>query len=254
MEYGTMLSDSFSYAQEAVWGKWKRWFLLLVSMIIFPFILGYTVRIYRDDKPAPELEQWGSMFVDGLKIFIIELLYAVPVILLFIIAFLPFFSALVSAGLFTPNAAGMTDTQAEAFFAAHPEILPAIGTMLILIIVAVILAIIIGIFSFIGAIRFARTGSIAEGFNFLAILGTIRKIGWINYLLALIIIGAVSMVYGFLMNIVMMIPIIGLVIWFFLYPPFIIFGSRYASLVYDCGEIPEPVQPAYTKSLTDEKI
>jgi hypothetical protein len=254
MDYGSMLSDSFQYAKDCVWGNARRWFLLLVSMIIFPFILGYTVRIYRRDKPAPELEQWGSMFVDGLKLFIIELLYAAPVILLFIIAFLPFFTVLVYAGLFTPNAAGMTDIQAEAFFAAHPEILSSLGIMLVLIIVAVILAIIIGIFSFVGTIRFARTGSIAEGFNFTAILGTIRKIGWINYLLALIIIGAVSMVYGFLMNIVMMIPIIGFVIWFFLYPPFIIFGSRYASLVYDCGEIPEPVQPAYTKSLTGEEI
>jgi hypothetical protein len=30
-----------------------------------------------------------------------------------------------------------------------------------------------------------------------------------------------------------MIPIIGFVIWFFLYLLLIIFGSRYASLVYD---------------------
>ena len=153
----------------------------------------------------------------------------------------------------TEGTGTMTETQAEQFFATHPEILSSVGIMLVLIMVAVILAIIIGIFSFIGAIRFARTGSIAEGFNFSAILGTIRKIGWINYLLALIIICVIGLVYGFVMNIVMMIPIIGFVIWFFLYPPFIIFGSRYASIVYDCGNIPEPVQPAYTKSLTGEK-
>jgi len=254
MDYGSMLSDSFQYAKDCVWGNARRWFLLLVSMIIFPFILGYCVRIYRGKRPAPELEQWGSLFVDGLKLFVIELIYAAPVILLIIIAFLPFFSTLISAGLMTEGAGTMTEAQAEQFFAAHPEILSSLGIMLVLIIVAVILAIIIGIFSFIGAIRFARTGSIAEGFNFSAILGTIRKIGWINYLLALIIICVIACVYGFVMNIIMMIPIIGFVIWFFLYPPFIIFGSRYASLVYDCGEIPEPVQPAYTKSLTGEKI
>lgn len=253
MDYSSMLSDSFQYAKDCVWGNARRWLLLLVSMIIFPFILGYCVRIYRGERPAPELEQWGSLFVDGLKLFVIELIYAAPVILLIIIAFLPFFSTLISAGFITEGTGTMTETQAEQFFAAHPEILSSLGIMLVLIIVAVILAIIIGIFSFIGAIRFARTGSIAEGFNFSAILGTIRKIGWINYLLALIIICVIGLVYGFVMNIVMMIPIIGFVIWFFLYPPFIIFGSRYASLVYDCGNIPEPVQPAYTKSLTGEK-
>lgn len=246
-----MLADSFSYAQEAVRGRWKRWFLLLVSMIIFPFILGYIVRIYRGDKPAPEPGQWGSMFVDGLKLFGIELLYAAPVILLCIVAFLPFFSALVSAGLFTPDAAGMTDTQAEALFTAHPAILPAIGTMLILIIAAIILALLIGIFSFVGTIRFARTGSCAEAFNFPALLVTIRTIGWINYLLALMIIGVTSMVYGFFMNIVMMIPVAGSIVWFFLYPPFLIFVSRYAALVYDCGEVPVLSQPA--QPLVQEK-
>jgi hypothetical protein len=243
MDYGTMLSDSFSYAQEAVWERWRRWFLLLVCMIIFPFLLGYIVRIYRGDNPAPELGKWGSLFVDGLKLFIIELLYAAPVIMLFIIAFLPFLSTLVSAGLFTPNAAGMTDSQAGALFAAHPEIFSAVGTMLILIIVAVILAIITGIFSFVGTIRFARTGLISEGFNFSAILATIRKMGWINYLLALIIIGVASMVYGFVMNIVMIIPVAGFIIWFFLYPPLIIFVSRYAALVYDHGEVPDMAYP-----------
>jgi hypothetical protein len=115
--------------------------------------------------------------------------------------------------------------------------------MLAVIIVAVILAIIIGIFSFIGVVRFARTGRIAEGFNFTAILDTIKKIGWINYLIALIVIGVVSFAYGFVMNFVMMIPVIGFIIWFIAYPPFIIFVSRYASLVYETAEGPSALQP-----------
>lgn len=236
MDYGSILTDSFSYAKDAVWCNAKRWFLLLVCLIIFPFILGYIVRIYRGVKPAPELEQWGSMFVDGLKLLCVQLIYAAPVILLIIAAFLPFFSTLFASGLFTENTTTMSEAQIEQFFGSHPEILSALGTMIILLVLAVILAIVIGIFSFIGSVRFARTGSIAEGFNFSAILATIRKIGWINYLLALIVIGVIGMVYGFLMNLVMMIPFIGFIIWFLLYPPFILFGGRYASLVYDEGE------------------
>ena len=237
MDYGTILNDSFQYAKDAVWDKWKQWLLLLVSMIIFPFILGYCVRIYQGDRPAPELEKWGSLFVDGLKLFVVELIYAAPIILLIIIAFLPFFSTLISAGILSENTAAMTDSQAEQFFVSHPEILSSIGTMLVVIVVAVVLAIMIGIISFIGTVRFARTGRIAEGFNFSAILDLIQKIGWINYLLALIIIAVIGSVYGFVMNLVMMIPVLGLVIWFFLYPPFIIFMSRYAALVYDHGGI-----------------
>ncbi len=236
MDYGSILIDSFSYAKDAVWCNAKRWFLLLVCLIIFPFILGYIVRIYRGAKPAPELEQWGSMFVDGLKLFVIQIIYAAPVLLLIIAAFLPFFSTLFASGLLTENTTTMSEAQLEQFFGSNPEILSALGMMIIFLALAVILAIVIGIFSFIGSVRFARTGSIAEGFNFGAILATIRKIGWINYLLALIVIGVTGMVYGFLMNFVMMIPFIGFIIWFILYPPFILFGGRYASLVYDEGE------------------
>jgi hypothetical protein len=248
MDYGSMLSDSFCYAKDGLWGNAKRWFLLLVSLVIFPFILGYVVRIYQGEKPAPELERWGTLFVDGLKLLVVHIIYAAPVILLIIVAFLPFLSTLFSAGFFTENAATMSDAQAEAFFASHPEILPALGTMMILILIAVIFAIIISIFSFIGTIRFARTGSIGEAFNFGAILATIRKLGWFSYLLALVIITVVGLVYGFVMNIVMMVPFIGFILWFLLYPPFIIFGSRYACLVYDAAEsatvISQPVQQA----------
>jgi len=243
MDFGIILNDSVQYAKEGVWGKWKKWFFLIVSMIIFPFILGYMVRIYHGEKPAPELDQWGSMFIDGLKLLVVELIYAAPVILLVLIAFLPFISTLVTSGILSQNVAVMTDTQAEQFILSHPEIFSALATMVVLIFIAVIFALIIAIFLFIGAVRFARTGLIAEGFNFSAILGTIRKIGWINYLLVLIIIGVTGMVYGFVMNIVMIIPFVGPVIWLFLYPPFIIFMSRYASLVYDAGQMEPEAEP-----------
>uniref|UniRef100_UPI00272EB6AC DUF4013 domain-containing protein n=1 Tax=Methanoculleus sp. TaxID=90427 RepID=UPI00272EB6AC len=67
MDYGNMLSDSFGYTKDAVWGKWVQWILLVISTIIFPVIMGYMVRIYSGVKPAPELEGWVGLFIDGLK-------------------------------------------------------------------------------------------------------------------------------------------------------------------------------------------
>ncbi len=236
MDYGSMISDAFAYTKDGLWGNARRWFLLLVCLVIFPFLFGYIVRVFCGENPAPELEKWGSMFINGLKLLVVQLIYALPVILLIIAAFLPFFSSLFAAGAFSDNAAVMTDEQVEQLLAANPAILSSLGIMLILLAIAIIAAVIIGIFSFIGAIRFARTGSIKEGFNFSAILATIRKLGWINYLLALVIIWVAGMLYGFIMNLFMMVPVIGFIIWFFLYPPFIIFTSRYACLVYDAAE------------------
>lgn len=53
MDLMRLLSDSFEYAKDAIWGRWVRWLLLLVSTIIFPLIYGYTVRVMSGTKPAP---------------------------------------------------------------------------------------------------------------------------------------------------------------------------------------------------------
>ena len=63
----------------------------------------------------------------------------------------------------------------------------AVGGFLIGIVILYIVAFIIALFEAIGIIRFARTGSMGEAFNFGAILATIGKIGWLSYIVALIL-------------------------------------------------------------------
>jgi hypothetical protein len=244
-----MLDDSFSYAKDGVWGKWKHWLLLMASLIIFPLILGYIVRIYRGEKPAPQLERWGTMFIDGLKLLVVSLIYALPVILLVIAAFLPLLSTFVSSGALSVDFAAMSEAQTEQWMTSHPQILSAIGTMVIVLLLAVIVAIVISIFSFIGTIRFARTGKIGEGFNFSEILAQIGRIGWLKYIAALVIIGVIGVIFWLLLHIFSFIPVIGkfvfLIVAIVAYPPFVLFVSRYAALVYECGEpAPAPVPAA----------
>ena len=118
MEFGKLVGDSFEYAKEGLVGHWLKWIVLIilgflpvipimfgvifgivsaltapamlipiiVIMIILAIILalpllGYTVRIYRGETPAPEVNNWGSLFSDGLKLFVILLIYAIPVII-----------------------------------------------------------------------------------------------------------------------------------------------------------------------------
>lgn len=247
MQFESVLGDSFSYAKEGVLCNAKRWLLLIPCMIIFPLILGYIVRIYRGEKPAPELENWWRMFVDGVKLFVVTLIYAIPIILLLILAFMPFISAFITSGGLAVDFAGMTQAESEQWFMAHPAILSSVITMLVLLLITIIVAIIIGIFSFIGTIRFARTGSIGEGFNFSAILAQIGRIGWLTYILALIVIGVIGVLVGLILEVFRFIPVAGwliyIIVLLIVYPPFIVFTSRYAAQVYDAGEpAPAPVQ------------
>jgi MFS family permease len=248
MDFGSMLDDSFAYAQEGVWERWTRWIILILSMIIFPLILGYMVRIYRGEKPAPEPGDWWALFVDGLKLLVVQIVYLAPVILLVILAFIPLISTLVTAGVFSESFSSMSDSQMERWQDSHPELISQLlvtgGFMVLLLLVAVILAIIITFFSFLGIVRFARTRSISEAFNFSAILAHISRIGWINYIIALIAITIIGYIFSMILNFFSFIPIVGIFIELFvmgiLYVPFTLFSARFSALVYEAGEEKPP--------------
>lgn len=229
MEYGKMLGDSVEYAREAVWGKWTKWILLIVATIIFPLLLGYVMEIYRGTKPAPELEHWGKLFIDGLKLIVAWIIYMLPVIaVVLLFGGWAFFSAMQQAAM-----SGNPD-----YFTANPELLiPLIGTFLIGLFIALILAILIGLIATVGIIRMARKERFGEAFNFSGIFETIGKIGWGRYILALLVLFIVLMVFWFILAIIMAIPYIGWLIYLVLIPLLSIFQARYLAQVYDEGEV-----------------
>ncbi|MDD1718916.1 MAG: DUF4013 domain-containing protein [Methanoregulaceae archaeon] len=240
MEYGKMLGESIEYAKEAVWGKWTRWLLLVISTIIFPLLIGYTMEIYRGKRPAPEPDQWWKMFVDGLKLFVAAIIYAIPV---FIVIVATIGYAIV--GIFSRLPQGNPD-----YLAAHPEIvlgmLPEIlPGILAGIVLTLIVAFIISLFATIAMVRLARTDRFGEAFNFGEILATIRKIGWGSYILALIVIGIVSFIFAVVIGAFRMIPYIGWLIWLIFMPVLSIFQARYITLLYENAEpAPAEVQAA----------
>jgi Protein of unknown function (DUF4013) len=211
------MSESLEYAQEAVWGKWVRWILLIVSTIIFPLILGYELEVYRGKKPAPELENWGNLFIDGLKLFVIELIYAIPVIIV---------------------AAIFIGTGAFLAMSGSPDAwMAAAGTFLVGFILMLIVAIIIGLVEMMGVVRFARTGRMGEAFNFGAIFETIGKIGWLSYVLAIVALFVVVFIISMILAII---PFVGMVLVLIFAPPIVLFTARYITLLYDSAPAQAP--------------
>jgi hypothetical protein len=213
-----MLGDSFEYTREGLVGKWVRWILLAVLSII-PIVNwivnGYLLEILRGARVAPDLDDYGRLFVDGLKLFVVALIYAIPLIIVYAILFGATFM--------------MMGSGSDAMAAA------GVGTLLIGMLIMFVLAIVIALFELIGVVRFARTDSLGEAFNFSAILAHIGRIGWGPYIVALIVLMIAIFVVVFVLSII---PIIGWLILFLISPAISIFAARYITLLYDSAPAP----------------
>jgi hypothetical protein len=214
MDYGNMVGESFEYAKEAVVGKWNKWIMLIIATILLGLPLaGYAMKILRGEKPAPEVDDWGTLFIDGIKYLIVTFIYAIPLIIVWVIV----------VGASVASIMSGNSTAMMAAFAAM-----GIG-----LVVMLVLGIIIAVFEIIGIVRFARTGSIGEAFNFNAILATIGKLGWVPYIIAIVVLVVVGFIFGIIVSILMMIPILGLIIYLCLIAPWALFIARYVCLLYD---------------------
>ncbi|MEN6443471.1 MAG: DUF4013 domain-containing protein [Methanoregula sp.] len=211
MDVGNMVGEAFAYAKEGLWEKWSKWFLLLIATILLALpLMGYMLKILRGEKPAPEVQDWGTLFVDGIKYAIIAIIYALPLIIIMAIALTPL----------------VLDAMAGNVTAA----MASVGAFLIGMVIFIIVAILIALVEMFGMIRFARTGSMGEAFNFSAILATIGQIGWVNYIIALIV---MFIVLGIVEFICMLIPYIGIILLFIIMPFMVIFEARYLCMLYD---------------------
>jgi hypothetical protein len=211
MDFGNMVGEAFAYAKEGLWEKWSKWFLLLVATILLALpLMGYMLKILRGEKPAPEVQDWGTLFVDGIKYAIIAIIYALPLIIIMAVAMAPMFAAAMTGNV---NAA-----------------MASVGTFLVGMLIFVIVAIIIALVEMMGMIRFARTGSMGEAFNFSEIFATIGKIGWVNYIIALIVL---FIILGIVEFICMIIPYVGFFLLFIIMPFVVLFEARYLCMLYD---------------------
>lgn len=230
MDYGTVISRSFEYTKDALVGKWMQWVILAVlslvqglTLSLIPLLNGYIVRVLAGKTPAPEIDDWVGLFVDGWKMNIITLVYMIPAILVFLI-----FGGLGAIGMLASEAAGGDPAAMGA------AVLSLIGGLLL----AGIVAIVLGFIALFALLRFARTGSLGEAFHFSAIFEHIGRLGWGTWIIAVIVLLIIALVYGFVVGIISSIPILGWIIVLFLNAAFAIFYARYFAQVYE--EAPAP--------------
>jgi hypothetical protein len=199
---------------------------------------GYVMRIYRGETPAPEVDRWGRLFIDGLKLMIVGLIWSIPILVIWVFTY----GALVAA-VFSGNTHSLSAWT------------PNMGLVLLMYVAEIA----VGILLPVASIRFARSNSFTEAFNFSAIIGHIGRIGWISYILGLLIVAVLvavpvmalicifvllgiilAVISGFNLAVVLGIIAIAIIVILLISPLFAIFQARYWTRIYDSA-IPAPV-------------
>jgi hypothetical protein len=203
--------------------------LVIAGIIGAIFIAGYTVRIYRGTRPSPGFTGWPGLFVEGIKLDIVIFIWYLPAIIVGLLLVAFFLGGLTGQGFFPGFASPLTILGGAA-----------------LLLVALVLLFIASLCVTMGAVRFARTGSMAEGWRYSAVTGLISRLGWGHYFLALVLLGVAGFLYGMASFLPASIPYVGWLVPVALAPFFTIFAAWYVTLIYEAGEVPPAAPPAAT--------
>ncbi|HEX7467912.1 MAG TPA: DUF4013 domain-containing protein [Methanobacterium sp.] len=235
MDIGEIISDSIKYPSSN-WGKVLiLGVIMIASILIVPIFLlmGYIFRIIKATLAGldelPEFDEIGEMFVDGLKVFVVAIIYAIPVYII----------ALIIGAL-------LGNTTTAASISINPYMLWAV---VIGYIVYIIVAAIIGLIEVIAIANMAYyDGDLGAAFRFGEILDCIAKIGWGKYIATYIVIAIVAFI-GFLIGLVTLFILIGIILLPLIIAPYIyMFGARAIALLFieavaeeaQVTEVPEP--------------
>ena len=232
MEIGEIISNSIRYPTSN-WGKVLiLGVIMIASILIVPvfLLIGYLFRIIKATLAGldelPEFDEIGEMFVDGLKVFVVGIVYSIPVIII---------SLIITA---------ITGSSSSATLSLNPAM---IWGLVLVYIVYIIVAVIVGLIEVIAIANMAYyDGDLGAAFSFSEILDRIAKIGWGKYIITYIVIAIVAFI-GFLIGLLTLFILVGIILLPLVIAPFIyMFGVRAIALLFteSIDEIPEsPREP-----------
>jgi len=219
MDVGDIISDSIKYPSSS-WGKVLiLGIITIASILIVPLflVLGYMFRIIKATLAGidelPEFDEIGDMFVDGLKVFVVGFVYAIPVWILSAIV------GLVTGGNSAAAVTSLGTGYALAFILGN--------------IVFFIIAVIIGLIELMAIANMAyNDGDLGTAFRFSEILDIIATIGWGKYIITYIVIVILAAI-GVMIGVFTMFIIIGIILLPLIILPYLImFEARGIGLLF----------------------
>ena len=240
MEIGEIINDALKYPTS----NWTKVFILgvifVASFLIIPIFLaiGYLFRVIKATfagiDELPDFDNLGEMFVDGLKVFVVGVAYAIPLIII---------SAIISAifGIHynsAVNAGTFTGFNVFALATAY--------------IIYLVIAIIIGLIEYMAIANMALyEGDLGAAFKFNEVLDRIARIGWGKYIIWYIVMVVLGLIAALISGLLIVI-LIGIIIAPLIIVPFFgMLAARSLALIFASSEetpaaSTEPEEPVET--------
>ncbi len=237
LDLGKNLSDAFQYAQKLFSDLGRLLILVILSIIpILNFImLGYAAKVASETPESnspPPLTNFASLFVEGLKVVVVGVIYMI----------IPFV-------LIGPSIIGFVSIP---MLPETPGIFVG-GISLIALLAGLVLAILASILLYMGIMNMIKKNSFGKAFAFGEILEIIKNVGWGMYILWIIALVIIVSIVG----LISAIPIVGWLISLIISPAVSVFIFRSAALVYSAGRsiptnggtnaVPPPPAPPATQ-------
>jgi len=228
MDIGEIISDAIKYPSQ----KWSKVVILGIILII-PIVnfigAGYLFRsikaTFAGIDELPDFDEVGELFIDGLKLLVVGIVYAIPVIII----------AAIIGAIFSLNPAvtigTFTNLDLFAFTLSYS--------------IYLIVALIIGLIEYMAIANMALyEGDLGAAFKFSEVLNRIAAIGWGKYLIWYIIMAIIlGVVYA--ISIFLIFPLlIGIVLVpLIILPYFSLFSARSLAMLFASSEEGEATQP-----------
>jgi len=221
-----MISNASEYVKEGLVSAWQRWVVLIVLSIIqtftlslIPLMSGYLVRVYGSSSEiAPDVNDFGRLFIDGWKINFIAILYIIPAVVIAII-----FGVLGFVPLIFGVLEGAPLVEVIGLF------LGSIG-----VVIAIIIFVLITLIMNMAFVHFARTGKFFEAFSVGDIFRKISEgVGFGTYFIVWIIVWIMMVTLFLIVLGLALIPFIGWLVGPVLTPLWVVFIAKIYCNLYD---------------------
>ena len=202
VDYGGALKKPFQDITKLIIG-----IVLSIIPILSFFATGYLVETAKKtlakDNNLPEWTNWGGLFVSGLSVFVISIIYFIPAIIVAFIGLAPVIGAVmgtITAAMASGDVAAISST--AIMNAALPAIMSSMASAMVFFLIAAILAFVAGFLLPMAQVFYAK-----EGFGGAFKVGSILKACLTgNYIVSWIIIIVIGMI---LSGILAILPIVG---------------------------------------------